>query len=695
MKFSLLFFLILPYTLAFGQESIVDSTKIELQPVEVIQYFNKQSILQLTNSGHTISKNILSAQSPISFTSAINNVAGVRMEERSPGSYRLAMRGSLIRSPFGIRNTKLYIDEFPFTDAGGNTYLNLLDPSSINNMHIIKGPDGSLFGANSGGVIRVNPLGLGSNNNDEEISLQLTSGSYGLFQENLGITKKLNDRYQFAINQSYLHSDGYRDHSAFTRSTIQTAHQFTYSKKGNIKLFALYTDLNYQTPGGLTLSQYEDNPKAARPAAGPNPSAQEQNATIYNKTFYGGISHEYKISSKLSHYIGFFGSYTDFENPFITNYELRIEKNIGTRTFLSYINNDTKLPIQFQFGLETVKGYNKIYNFDNNKGIVGNPQAQDLLDNTQTNYFTRAQVDLTNNWLMEGSLGLNKNKILFENLFPADNLSTGKINFKDVWMPRIASSYHLSSLMSVRGSISKGYSTPTLAEVRSSDNTINRNLLAESGINYEIGYKIKDKSQRWLFDLSLYQYDMKDGIVRRLNDSGVEFYSNAGEINQKGIELSFWTYWAFNNSFIKSLQFNSATSYNHYRFGDYTNLDKNYSGNKVTSVPDWTWNNSILISFDKHFQLNINHNQTSTIPLDDANTVFAEKYDLLQAKLTWSSYLKIFKSSTTFFLGSDNILNQRYSLGNDINAFGGRYFNAAAPRNFYLGIKIIYGKAQF
>src|SRR5690606_14639006 len=100
------------------------------------QYFSKQAVLQLTNSAHTISRSVLQSQSPVALTSAINTVAGIRMEERSPGSYRIGMRGSLVRSPFGIRNTKIYIDELPLTDAGGNTYLNLLDPNSLYAIHI-------------------------------------------------------------------------------------------------------------------------------------------------------------------------------------------------------------------------------------------------------------------------------------------------------------------------------------------------------------------------------------------------------------------------------------------------------------------------------------------------------------------------------------------------------------------------------
>lgn len=681
--FSILAVILSSTKILIAQTDSLPSNSIVLQPVEIKQYFNKQSILELTNSAHTLSSSTINSQSPTSLTSALNTVAGIRMEERSPGSYRLSMRGSLIRSPFGIRNTKVYIDEIPFTDAGGNTYLNLLDPQSLESIQILKGPDGSLFGANSGGVIRISPQGFDSAN--DEISLQVLGGSFGLFQQNLGINKKVNDRYQFAFNQSYLNSDGYRENAAFERKSFQTAHQFNYNPKGQLKLFAFYTDLGYQTPGGLTLAQYEENPKSARPAAGPNPSAVEQKAAIYNKTFFSGLGHDYQISSKLSHYIGVFGSYTDFENPFITNYEFRTEKNLGLRTFLSYQNNDLSLPFQFQFGMEGIKGWNKINNYDNNKGVMGNPQANDLLANQQMNLFSRTQLDITKNWVLEGSLGLNKNSIRYETLYPLESQSEGNIKFDNVWMPRLATSYQINNLMALRASISKGYSTPTLAEVRSSDNTINTDLLAEDGINYEIGYKLQGRNKNWLVDLAVYQFEMENGIVRRLNESGVEYYSNAGEMNQKGVELSYWSSWNINTKFLNSIQFNAAITYNHYRFGQYSNANNDFSNNKITSVPDWTMSNSLYLILAKQFQLNITHNHTSSIPLDDANTVFAPKYDLIQARLNWSNSIEKLRTKYTLFVGIDNLLNQKYSLGNDINAFGGRFFNAASLRNAYAG----------
>jgi iron complex outermembrane receptor protein len=44
------------------------------------------------------------------------------------------------------------------------------------------------------------------------------------------------------------------------------------------------------------------------------------------------------------------------------------------------------------------------------------------------------------------------------------------------------------------------------------------------------------------------------------------------------------------------------------------------------------------------------------------------------------------------FGAAENILDEKYSLGNDINAFGGRYYNVAAGRNFSGGIIFRFNK---
>ena len=688
----MMFILSIGPSTVYGQEtdSISENIQLELDQVEIIAYFSRQPILGLTATAQSISSNQIENQQSTTLLPALNTVAGIRMEQRSPGSYRLAMRGSLIRSPFGVRNVKIYLDEFPLTDAGGNTYLNLIDPASIYSIHILKGPDGSLYGANSGGVIRIHPKGLNVNKNQG--SLLLSGGSFGLFQEQLSVQRKVNDKYSFSVDQSYTGSDGYRDNSALDKKTFQTAHKWEYSENNELRLLALYSDLNYLTPGGLTESQMQENPEMARPASGPNPSASEQKAGVYNKTFFGGIAHEARMLDNLTHTLSIFGSYTDFENPFITNYEFRKEKNLGIRTYFSYKDAvNEKLQWQMQLGFEGQKGWNSIENYDNDQGTPAAPQAMDNLKNVQSSFFYRLMLNLFKRWTIEASLGLNQAEINYNTQYPEISDPDGHIVFGSIWMPRIATSYLITDGIAARASVSKGYSPPTIAEVRSSDNIINTELEAETGVNYEVGMRWESSNRRYIADMSFYNYKMRNGIVRQLRNNGAEFYVNTGEIKQNGIEVSIWAYLLplKVDRFVQSLRFQSAVSYNHYRFGSYQVDGNDFSQNKVTAVPDGVWTNSLDITFPKQFGLNIQHNYTSAIPLNDANTVFSDKFHLVQLKATWNWRFCLSKQ-IRFFAGVDNFLNVKYSLGNDINAYGNRFFNPAPTRNYYGGAKLIF-----
>lgn len=84
----------------------------------------------------------------------------------------------------------------------------------------------------------------------------------------------------------------------------------------------------------------------------------------------------------------------------------------------------------------------------------------------------------------------------------------------------------------------------------------------------------------------------------------------------------------------------------------------------------------------------IQHNYTSEIPLNDANSTFADAYHLMNARLGWNSGSR--KLPFGIYVGGDNLLNEKYSLGNDLNAAGDRYFNAAPLRSFYFGLTFGY-----
>jgi len=120
LKQLLLFIFISLFTLSgFSQSSKEQASKDSLLPVLVQAFSLQTKWKQAPAAVALLSQNDFNAYAPISLVPAFNKICGIRMEERSPGSYRLSIRGSLLRSPFGVRNTKVYWNGFPLSDAGG------------------------------------------------------------------------------------------------------------------------------------------------------------------------------------------------------------------------------------------------------------------------------------------------------------------------------------------------------------------------------------------------------------------------------------------------------------------------------------------------------------------------------------------------------------------------------------------------
>jgi iron complex outermembrane recepter protein len=129
-------------------------------------------------------------------------------------------------------------------------------------------------------------------------------------------------------------------------------------------------------------------------------------------------------------------------------------------------------------------------------------------------------------------------------------------------------------------------------------------------------------------------------------------------------------------------------TYSDFHFENYRIAESDYSGNKITGVPDWTIAENMNIDFPKGISLFIQYYYSSKIPLNDANLEYANEYHLIQMKTTWRK--KFDRFGLSFSLGVDNLLDQKYSLGNDLNAAGGRYYNPAPKRNYYAMVGLVF-----
>jgi len=661
-------------------------TLVSLREVTVKGFENNRQLLTIPASVSVLRSRDLQRFSNTSLVPVINTIPGVRMEERSPASYRLSIRGSLLRSPFGVRNVKIYWKDFPLTDAGGNTYLNLVDFSGVGEVEVLRGPSGSIYGAGTGGVMTIREPAV-QQDRKNQLMVQLNGGSYGLFGAALK-WQGHSEKADVQVMQSHTQADGYRDNSRMKRNFTQASVKFKTGKRNTLEGLLMLADLQYRTPGGLTLAQMNTNPRQSRPATAVLPSAAEQQAGIKNKTVITGWSDKLDLSDHWKNITSLGLSLTKFENPFITNYEKREELNVSLRSVFQYTGKMGNAGIQWTSGLEWQNGWSVIDSTGNNKGVPDNNLVRDEVRAVQQFLFTQAELNLNEKVIFHFGLSLNNFSYTIQRTIPPANQQ--KINFDLQLIPRLALLYRLNQNISMHLSASKGYSPPTLAEIRPSAGGISSDLQAEYGWSYEAGIKSSLLRSRINVDLTVFKFDLKNAIVRRTDAAGAEYFVNAGGTNQKGVE-AFAEAYVMNRAegWLRQFRLWSSATFFHFRFTDYKVSNANYSGNELTGVPSKTILVGADFVFAKGLYWNTTFNYTSALPLNDANDIYASDYRLWQSRIgikwKWHGHY-----SMDIFAGIDNAADELYSLGNDINAFGRRYFNPAADRNYYGGIRFIF-----
>lgn len=672
-KISFLFSI---FSIIFLKSQIQDSATL-ISEVQIDAYKKPTSFVASTKSVSVISQNLFNQNTPERLLESINQISGARMEERSPGSYRISVRGSSLRSPFGVRNVKVYVDDFILSDASGNTYFNVLSPELINKIEIFKGPESGDFGAVTGGTLLLKTASV------ENISAHLSIGSYGTFNQSVNVSQQLGKHF-LQVFQNYYQTDSYREQSAVQRKQFFLKDDFQYSENGSLKAMILLSDLAYETPGGLTLEQMQINRKQARPKTNALPGALEQDAGIQNKMILAGISHDFTIAKNLSHFLLVQGSYVDFRNPFITNYEKRFESNFALRTHLNYELNSDKISAAWRFGFEGGTNKINIRNFDNIKGVAGNPQNFDRLENNSGFYFLSQKLNFKEKLFTDISVSLNANCYEWERIFPT--IDQGKTKFKNQLLPNFGVTYLITNGFSVRAKIGKGNSAPTNEEIRSSTQEFNLNLSPEFGWNKEIGIR-KQFGKALFAEVSYFDFRLRDAIVRRQNESGQEFFVNQGNTIQKGFEMLLETKnFNFNVDFLSNLRLRFSGSFYDFQFEDYQQGDNNFSGNDLTGVPKTTLNSLVNFTFFRSLMVDYSHFYTSKMPLNDANSMFSDSN--LIGNLQFRYPFNIDKTKLNLQFQIQNLYNSDYVLGFDINAFGNRFYNPAAKRNFIFGVKV-------
>jgi iron complex outermembrane recepter protein len=678
--FLMLFFLCFPVNRLYAQDTAhtkllgeivlkgFESNRIPIETPAAITYISQQQLLRFNNA---------------SLLNAINTAPGVRMEERSPGSYRVSIRGSSLRSPFGVRNVKVYLNDIPFTEPGGTTYLNQLSFYTIQSVEILKGPSGSLYGAGNGGTLLLKTYGTPR---PPGIGVDYTVGSFGM--QNINLYGRLgNAKNQQTINYARLQSNGYRDWTKSRRDIVHWDGHFTLNKNQLLHTFLMYGDLFYQTPGGLTPQEFATNPMQARPAVGQFPASQQANASIRQKTLFAGISYVYTISEVLKNTIALYGAFSQIDNPAIRNYEKRQEPHAGGRAFFTYQPKKTMGELKLIAGMELQNGWYNVKVFKNKNGVNDTLQTEDKVKPFIWSSFVQADWKLPKGWVITVGASLTQNSISITRLGTLRAV-TQKRKYTNEVAPRLALLKKVTETISLYSSVAKGFSPPTSAEVLPSTGIINTSLTAEQGWNYEGGIKANFFKNKLSVEVNSFFFGLHNTIVQRRDSSGADFFANAGATRQKGVEVFVkYAIATQSNKFIRNFNAWLSYTYSDFAYKDFKQLTNDYSGKQLPGVPKNMLVAGLDIILRAGAYVNLTYNYNGATPLNDANTFASTSFHLLNVRMGYKQ-ISIGKMKIGFFAGADNLFNQTYSLGNDINAAANRFFNVAPARNYYIGISL-------
>jgi iron complex outermembrane receptor protein len=161
-------------------------------------------------------------------TPSLTSSPGLIIQEATPGTMKLTLRGIGSRYPYGTKKIKMFFDEIPLYSAEGETYFDDIDPGYVSRIEILRGPASSVFGASLGGTVILYPVRPGYGRT--EFSLMSSAGSYGYLKNTAAISGN-EGKNSYIMSFSDIRSDGYRANSKYSRNSLMVSFSHRYGER--------------------------------------------------------------------------------------------------------------------------------------------------------------------------------------------------------------------------------------------------------------------------------------------------------------------------------------------------------------------------------------------------------------------------------------------------------------------------------
>jgi len=650
---------------------------------------------------------------------AVNiNIPGVSMERRSiSGGQQFNIRGygngigfRGASNNFDSQGSKVYLNGIPVTDAEGITVMDDIDFGSIEQVDIIKGPSGTLYGLAIAGVVNLQTKM--ANPDKTSINQEIQIGDYGLqrFTTRLEIGTENSSIMLSYGKQKY---DGFMPHTNSEKDFVNMIGEIRPNENQQISAYIGFSDSYDERNGELTKEQYQNFDYTG------NPAYIKNDAHSAVRSFRAGLNHLYKFNNSISNSTSVFGSGINSDASSAGGWTDRDPINYGFRTvFNTTFNLSETLALSGITGMEAQKqngqtiGYRMIENSANPAAynVIGAQKSNTYSESKTSSYFTEWVLTMPYDLSFTAGLGFSTMDIKLSDRLTESTVaqpSDYSRSYKNMVSPHFAINKIFNDQISIYASYSTGYKAPVSSYFFiPTTGQVNRDLEPEKGTQFEIGSKGSVLNKKLNYQLAIFQTKFEDKmtVVAVPNSENTAtaytYVANGGTQNHKGLEaaLSYNLYASDAGIFSSITPFANLTlsdiQYEDFKFqqlsSDKTEINEtDYSGNTVVGIPPVVFNAGLDLETNIGFYGNATYSYRDAMYFtsDEANRT--ESFNLLNAKIGFSKQL-FDHFSLDAYAGVNNLTGTQHYYMVFLNQLPDAYIPAPSEANYYGGVNLKY-----
>ncbi len=675
-----------------------------LENVQVTATRTERSELETPAGVATITEEELETRTGLNTYELFQGISGVQVTTRNSGyDVRLIIRGAGLKAPYGVREINVLLDGVPITDPDGFTRMDFVDTMLVERVEVVKGPNSTMWGANSGGVVNFITL---SPFKFQGFRIKGGVGNYQTYMFNAVYGGNKGGWLFYNLSTTYKKSDSWREWNRF--ESFQTTLKLGFNPDAHsvVESTISFTKADLQLPGSLTKEEFEEDPTQQT-------SSPWRKSGRYSKIFFWSGKYERDISPDLrlrtilylqrwthyhpvtarindgGSYVGGLDSQVEYrhtlfgiKSTLLTGLQVRYDHYDSNRYLYKYC----KLADGTYNLCSSATRDNPIeYVLSDEKGELADEQKN---RNLMIGVFVQETLKPTVRTLVD--LGLRFDHVVFDiektyywnfawgrNYYYPYNEQVNTRKTFNALSPRIGVVYRFNRNLSAYGTISTGFLTPQDSEVLT-----NPDLNPAKLTNYEVG--LKGAGRNFRFSTALYYTTVKDDIVYTILPDGTRTYMNAGKTLRRGFELDG------SLRVFKHLVVGGAYSYFNYEYDDFKEYIYDYrtrqvlvydrSGNKLPYIPDYIYTLYLRWWPAKGFRFSIDTTTWGPYYVDNANTETYDGYELI-TNLTvgyangrkWGLYLDV-----------NNLFDKKYASVYQKDIDGDTYIYPGPPRTYML-----------